>query len=132
MRTLCAYCLAVSGMLAVLLLSVHPAAAFSDTKPHFATTSACTTHVNTPQLFSGPTYTFNLCKAASQATGWSAVFLDKNNNSIAGCSIAWTSPSPTEISITCPSLPLGTITAQITWVVGSSGYMYHYDKYYRS
>lgn len=120
-------------ILIVVSITVDHAFAWSDTYPHAATSTGCTTHVSLPtQYIYSSTHTFNLCVAASGATQWKATFLNGNNTPIASCpGFGWTTNLSPWTS-TCNSLPMGTIKASITWKVGQSNEMNAVDNFYRA
>jgi len=130
MRIIAACFLAMSILVSCLLISASPAIAWSDTIPHYATGTSCTTHVNTPyQNFTVSTYTFSLCPAASQATSMYADVYNLNMVWLCGGSSNGNPPPP--ISVTCNNIPLGTVTATVSWYVGPSPQMSHADGFKR-
>jgi hypothetical protein len=122
----------LGSIMLVVCLSVTNAFAWSDIYPHAATTSGCTSHVSLPtQYIYTPSYTFNLCVAASGATQWKGIFLDGNNNPITACpGFGWTTNLAPKTT-TC-NVPMGTIKASITWKVGQSNEMNAVDNFYRA
>jgi hypothetical protein len=121
------YCLLGILMVVALLLDVGPAAAWSDTSAHVATNNSCVTHI--PSIIYGQGgYTFTFCKAGSAATSWMAEIRNSSNNLIAACSpnpAGWANLPPNDRTITCTSLPVGTIKTRVFWYVGTSQQMAH-------
>jgi hypothetical protein len=127
-------------LLAILILvAASPAVAWNDTTVHYATTSGCTAHVNTPtHNFQGASFTFNLCRADSQATAWRVQMLDYLNRTITTCTniippSQLTTVPPTPITFTCSGLILNQVTkAKVFWKVGTSSEMQHIDNFKRT
>jgi hypothetical protein len=130
--------LLASLMLISLLLAADPAAALSDTKPHYATATNCTTHVATPtHYFQGPSFQFNLCRGKSQATLWRVQILNYMNQPITTCAPSpprqLTAVTPTPITFTCTGLLLNVVTkAKVFWKVGTSAEMEHIETFKRT
>jgi hypothetical protein len=128
MRILRTCLVAMTVIVGGLSLPVIPAIAWSDTLPHYATNSGCTTHVNTPyQYFTGSSFTFNLCAADSQATSMQADIYDSSMNWLCGLST-----TGSFIAVPCTGIPVGTVTATVSWYVGSSPQMSHADGFKRT
>jgi hypothetical protein len=130
--------LLASLMLVGLLLAAGSAAAWSGTDAHFATSGNCASHVTEPtHTFVGSSFTFNLCRANSQATKWRVQMLNYLSQPITTCSNI-TPPSQltavsTPLTFTCTGLLLNKTTqAKVFWVVGASSEMQHTDNFKRT
>src|SRR5688572_27058703 len=120
----------LAATIIVLALSSTPtiASAWSDSMPHYGSTSACSTHMTTTNLGTAPvTRTFYLCKANSQATSWSAAILNSSGNALPNCGLN-NVPVATN-QFTCSNIPKGYYRGYIYyWVPGNS--FPHTESYY--
>lgn len=111
------------------LVCAATVSAWSDSMPHYGN-GGCGGHM-TNGTHVGTGYTFYICKAASQATYWTAFLTNRTNGvKLSNCGITnQPVPSSGVASFNCTGIPSGFYTATISYTVPGNSFA-HVDSYY--